>query len=805
VLTQEECRLAGASANGLLVQDSVIIVEPVFGSYRATKDVRVCVDADCGFPGGDDPCDPFPDDGLVTYVYRLTNSIESANSIIGWVVDTGVPGAVMTAGALGADGVAPTTIEVLNDDSQVIWSFFDDPIDPGEQSVELFITSALGPAAVDSNVLGDFALDAPGFCFGPAVEGDFCIGALWQGAGTTCDPNPCDEPMGACCLPNGFCDTLTADACAAAGGTYQGDFVPCTPGLCPQPAGACCFTTGECELLTQAECQQAGGLFQGLQIPCDPNACPQPGACCLPDGSCVQAAELGGADCTQQGGLYVGDNSTCGQVICPQPGACCLPDGSCETAATTGGADCTAAGGAYQGDNTICSTASCPGACCLADGVCFLASGVVCDAVGGVYQGLGTACDEVDCVLPGACCLPNGLCVPALMAGGADCTAQGGVYQGDGTMCDEVDCPQPGACCFDDGSCAPADEIGGGDCTAQGGAYQGDDTTCGPGVCPQPGACCFDDGSCVPAGELGGGDCTAQGGTYQGDDTACDPSPCLQPGACCLPGGLCIQSQELGGADCEELGGTYQGDGTSCSEPDCNGNGINDDCETQPTCDPSQSVAADECADAECLCPSDILTGTTVGSTNDTIISCDGTYGGFYDVWYRYTPAWTGTAVVKVCEGLDAVVSVHTGCPATQENMISCSVDNCAAIFDAVRGRNYYIRIAGFMNTVGEFEIELKGPDCVLNTKDFNGNGIPDDCECLFDVNGDGVVDAWDFNAVVAALGICDGCPEDVDGNGVVDEEDMRLVLLNLGPCPMAPQSLEGGPSPRGVDASVGE
>ena len=40
-------------------------------------------------------------------------------------------------------------------------------------------------------------------------------------------------PTGACCLPDGSCDTLTAQACAAANGTYQGDNTTCTANLCP--------------------------------------------------------------------------------------------------------------------------------------------------------------------------------------------------------------------------------------------------------------------------------------------------------------------------------------------------------------------------------------------------------------------------------------------------------------------------------------------------------------------------------------------------------------------------------------------
>ncbi len=40
-------------------------------------------------------------------------------------------------------------------------------------------------------------------------------------------------PAGACCLPDGTCDSLTAAQCAAAGGTYQGDNASCAASYCP--------------------------------------------------------------------------------------------------------------------------------------------------------------------------------------------------------------------------------------------------------------------------------------------------------------------------------------------------------------------------------------------------------------------------------------------------------------------------------------------------------------------------------------------------------------------------------------------
>ncbi|OGF26218.1 MAG: hypothetical protein A2V63_07425, partial [Candidatus Eisenbacteria bacterium RBG_19FT_COMBO_70_11] len=44
---------------------------------------------------------------------------------------------------------------------------------------------------------------------------------------------PPPVPTGACCLPDGTCDTLSAAQCGTAGGVYQGDGSTCTTGLCP--------------------------------------------------------------------------------------------------------------------------------------------------------------------------------------------------------------------------------------------------------------------------------------------------------------------------------------------------------------------------------------------------------------------------------------------------------------------------------------------------------------------------------------------------------------------------------------------
>jgi hypothetical protein len=68
-------------------------------------------------------------------------------------------------------------------------------------------------------------------------------------------------------------------------------------------------------------------------------------------------------------------------------------------------------------------------------------------------------------------------------------------------------------------------------------------------------------------------------------------------------------------------------------------------------------------------------------------------------------------------------------------------------------------------------------------SQDANGNGVPDECECIADLDGDLIVNVDDLFALLNAWGQCPGCPEDVNGDGVVDVDDLFNVLNAWGPC----------------------
>jgi len=69
------------------------------------------------------------------------------------------------------------------------------------------------------------SLQTPAACL--ALPGSY------QGNGTTCSPNPCFVPTGACCANNGACTEVSQAACTGAGGTYQGDGAACAGTYCP--------------------------------------------------------------------------------------------------------------------------------------------------------------------------------------------------------------------------------------------------------------------------------------------------------------------------------------------------------------------------------------------------------------------------------------------------------------------------------------------------------------------------------------------------------------------------------------------
>ena len=68
---------------------------------------------------------------------------------------------------------------------------------------------------------------------------------------------------------------------------------------------------------------------------------------------------------------------------------------------------------------------------------------------------------------------------------------------------------------------------------------------------------------------------------------------------------------------------------------------------------------------------------------------------------------------------------------------------------------------------------------------DWNQNGIPDACECLADLDGNGVVDGVDLGMILTEWGpVTIRTGSDFNLDGLVDGGDLALVLGSWGPCP---------------------
>jgi hypothetical protein len=66
---------------------------------------------------------------------------------------------------------------------------------------------------------------------------------------------------------------------------------------------------------------------------------------------------------------------------------------------------------------------------------------------------------------------------------------------------------------------------------------------------------------------------------------------------------------------------------------------------------------------------------------------------------------------------------------------------------------------------------------------DVNGNAVPDECECLWDLDASGAVGIFDLLALLAAWGTDPAGPPDFDGDGVVGITDLLALLAAWGPC----------------------
>jgi beta propeller repeat protein len=143
--------------------------------------------------------------------------------------------------------------------------------------------------------------------------------------------------------------------------------------------------------------------------------------------------------------------------------------------------------------------------------------------------------------------------------------------------------------------------------------------------------------------------------------------------------------------------------------------------------------SSDLCEDAVPVIDNEPFYGTNRYATGTDISSCG--YNDTHDVWNRYTPARGGTVTITT-EGstFDTVLGVYEGCGGAE---LACNddytLDNpwSRIVMDVVKGKTYYIRVAGFNGEAGDYDLlitpgactdrpqsDVTG-DCKVNLEDF--------------------------------------------------------------------------------------
>jgi hypothetical protein len=149
----------------------------------------------------------------------------------------------------------------------------------------------------------------------------------------------------------------------------------------------------------------------------------------------------------------------------------------------------------------------------------------------------------------------------------------------------------------------------------------------------------------------------------------------------------------------------------------------------------------DSCSNAFVIGPGTYF-GSTSCSTNDGQPSC-GLSTTTGDVWYSFTAPGPGRLTVDTCGSTyDTVLSLHSGCPGTTANEITCDDDagangTCPNTLQSwisaqvVGGNTYLIRVAGYNTITGNYQLNVAFASCypncdnsttppVLNVLDFS-------------------------------------------------------------------------------------
>ncbi len=126
----------------------------------------------------------------------------------------------------------------------------------------------------------------------------------------------------------------------------------------------------------------------------------------------------------------------------------------------------------------------------------------------------------------------------------------------------------------------------------------------------------------------------------------------------------------------------------------------------------------DQFADAELLAgPLPITTtGTNVDATKSAVEPNHNGNRGGASVWYRWTPATSGTAAIDLCDsGFDTVLAVYTGSAEDSLSEVASNDDGCGTTRSRITlgvtaGTTYRIAVDGFFGSTGPISLRIHEP-----------------------------------------------------------------------------------------------
>jgi ELWxxDGT repeat protein len=160
-------------------------------------------------------------------------------------------------------------------------------------------------------------------------------------------------------------------------------------------------------------------------------------------------------------------------------------------------------------------------------------------------------------------------------------------------------------------------------------------------------------------------------------------------------------------------------------------------------------ILNDDCQDSLKVYSGQTYYGSNYGAEGNDITSC--AYGDYADVWYCYQPQAAGQYTITAgSDEFDTTLALFNACNGSE---LACNDDyyqstDSQVSLDMIKGKLYYIRIAGYDGQMGNFELTVTAGTCAEWASS--------------DLNGDCVVDMQDFAIMASEWLTCHKIPAEL-------------------------------------------